>query len=389
MSINSDWKTLILLAPSSVCAIKHVKSVRQNVGFVVPGSFIPPTKGGERVSYDLCHALTRVAHVTCFSADAKGVIPDIRQIKAFGPSQWKYLNVKLVKTFFESFRRHKIDFCIVNQPFFFFIPYLSGLFSGCKIITYAHNLEFRRADRMRLYFRPFIFLIELIVFHLSHKVFFISSSELTDAQRLFRLRQDKCVFVPHIAHAPPRAKLAKKDRPNAFSLVFFGDFSYPPNINALNNLLKFVTPILSQMLTFRCSLVVFGKNVPSHLKNHNLGSNLSISFLGFVQEPSDIVRSADALINLVDEGAGVQTKIIETLAVGTSVISSRSGARGIDNETIKDKVYLVNDRDWKGFATCVCELRQSGKADLETPALFFNTYSADGILDRITHALSA
>jgi len=241
---------------------------------------------------------------------------------------------------------------------------------------------------MRVYFRPLIFLVELIVFHLSHRVFFISSTELTDAQRLFRLRLDKCVFVPHIAHAPPRTKLAKRDRPEDFSLIFFGDFSYPPNINALNNLLKFVIPILSQILTFRCSLAIFGKNVPSHLKNQNLGSNLSIKFLGFVQEPSDIVRSADALINLVDEGAGVQTKIIETLAVGTSVISSRSGARGIDDESVKDKLYLINDRDWKGFASCVCNLYQSGKADLETPEQFFNTYSEDSILDRITHALS-
>jgi len=365
-----------------------VKSLRNNIGFLVPGSFIPPTNGGERVSYDLCTAMTRVADVTCFSADAKGSIPGIRQIQAFGSSKWKYLNVKLVKTFFEIFRRHNIEFCVVNQPFFFFIPYLSGLLAGCKIITYAHNLEFRRANRMRLYFRPLIFLVELIVFHLSHKVFFISLTELTDAQHLFRLRQDKCVFVPHIAQSPPRTNLVKKDSPEDFSLVFFGDFSYPPNINALSNLLKFVVPILSQILTFRCSLVIFGKNVPSHLKNRDLGSNLSIKFLGFVQEPSDIVRSADALINLVDEGAGVQTKIIETLAVGTSVISSRSGARGIDNESVKDKLCLINDRDWNGFARCVCELRQSGKADLETPEQFFNTYSEDSILNRITHALS-
>ena len=365
-----------------------MKSVRNNIGFIVPGSFIPPTNGGERVSYDLCIALTRVAHVTCFSADPKVSIPETRQIQAFGSSKWKYLNVKLIKLFLESFRRHKIDFCVVNQPFFFFIPYLSGLLSGCKIITYAHNLEFRRADQMRVYFRPFIFLIELIVFHLSHRVFFISSIELTDAQRLFRLRQDKCVFVPHIAQSPPGTKLAKRDRPEDFSLVFFGDFSYPPNFSALNNLLKFVVPILSQTLTFRCSLVIFGKNLPSHLENQSLGSNLSIKFLGFIQEASDILRSADALINLVDEGGGVQTKIIETLAVGTSVISSRSGVRGIDDETVKDKLYLVDDRDWEGFASCVCDLHKSGKADLETPEQFFNTYSEDSILDRITHTLS-
>jgi len=365
-----------------------VKSFRKNIGFLVPGSFISPTNGGERVSCDLCTALTRFAQVTCFSADAKGSIPNTRLIQAFGSSKWKYLNLGLVKRFSNWFQEHKIEICIVNQPFFFFIPYIAALFSNCRIIVYAHNLEFRRTGRYRIFSRPLIFTLELIVFHLSHKVFFISSTELTDAQRLFRLRQDKCVLVPHIAHAPPRTKLAKRDRPNAFSLVFFGDFSYPPNINALNNLLKFVTPILSQMLTFRCSLVVFGKNVPNHLKNQDLGSNLSIKFLGFVQEPSDIVRSADALINLVDQGAGVQTKIIETLAVGTSVISSRSGARGIDDENLKDKLYLVNDRDWEGFARCVCELRQSGKADLETPEQFFNTYSEDGILDRITHALS-
>jgi polysaccharide biosynthesis protein PslH len=366
-----------------------VSPVKNNIGFIVPGSFIPATNGGERVSYDLCIALARVAHVTCFSADTKGSIPNARLIQAFGSSKWKYLNFRLVKRFSDRFRKHQIEFCIVNQPFFFFIAFLASKLAGCKLITYAHNLEFRRTDGARLYFRHLIFLLELTAFHFSHKVFFISRQELKEARRVFRLPDSKCILVPHIAHTT-RGVIKNECRAGRpFTIIFFGNFSYPPNLNALNNLLEYFVPTFARFLTFDCRILIFGKSIPETFKNIAAGDNLSIEFLGYVKSPLDQLRIADVMMNPVDEGSGVQTKIIETLAAGTTVVSARSGARGINQELIPEKLLLVEDGDWAGFAEKICDLHASGKTKLPTPAAFFSEYAEHTIADRIVSSLTS
>ena len=118
------------------------------------------------------------------------------------------------------------------------------------------------------------------------------------------------------------------------------------------------------------------------------GNNLSIECLGYVKNPIDQLRNADVMINAVDEGSGVQTKIIETLAAGTTVVSARSGARGIDQELVPEKLLLVEDGDWAGFAEKICGLHASGKTNLPTPVTFFSEYAERTITDRIVSSLT-
>jgi len=361
----------------------------QKIGVIVPGAFIPPTDGGQRVCFDLCLALAKRIRVTCFSVHPQGSLPELELFPLLYRSRLKYVDVTLIWRLVHQLRKHKLRFCIINQPFFFFIAFLASKISGCRLITYAHNLEFRRTDGARLYLRPLIFLLELTAFHLSYKAFFISRWELNEAKRVFRLPDAKCVLVPHIAHKG-RGVIKNEDRVGQpFSIIFFGNFSYPPNLNALNNLLEFFVPALARLLTFDCRILIFGKSIPETFKNDVVGNSLSIEFLGYVENLLDQLRNADVMVNPVDEGTGVQTKIIETLAAGTTVVSTKSGARGIDQKLAPKKLLLVEDGDWRRFAEKVCEVRASGKTSLPTPIAFFSEYSESAITDRIVSSLTS
>jgi len=365
------------------------KTYQEKIGLIMPGHFIPPTDGGQRVCYDLCLALAKKTQVVCFSAHRGKLLPNVEFVQLFSRLRFTYTNIRLVWRLAHQLRQHKLQFCIVNQPYFFYIAFLASRVSGCKLITYAHNLEFRRNDGSRRYLRPLIFLLELGAFHLSYKVFFISQQELDDGQRLFRLPEGKCVLVPHIARKTDIDSQSKEQEIHLFTIIFFGNFSYPPNLQALNGMLDHFVPILAQLLNFQCRLLIFGKSIPANLSNQQVGKNLSVELLGYLDNPLDYIVRADVMINPVCQGAGVQTKIIEALAAGTTVVSARSGARGIDEKLAPEKLLLVEDDDWIDFAEQICHLRANGSTRLATPDAFFYEYSEYKILDRIAAALAS
>jgi len=210
---------------------------------------------------------------------------------------------------------------------------------------------------------------------------------MDDGRRIFRLPDKKCILVPHIAHKVQSVigNEGRVDQP--FTIIFFGNFSYPPNLNALYHLVEFFVPAFSQLLTFDCRILIFGKSIPKTFKNSTVGNYLSIEFLGYIENLFDQIRNADVMINPVNEGSGVQTKIIETLAAGTTVVSAKSGARGINQELIPEKLVLVDDSDWAGFAEKICDLHASGKTELPTPVTFFSEYGEQAITDRIVSSL--
>jgi len=363
------------------------KTSLPNIGVIVPGTFIPPTNGGQRVCYDFCIALSKKTNLLCFSPQRERSLHGLELFPLYSGSCLRYFDITLVVRLARQLKQHKATFCIVNQPFLVGLAYLACKLAQCRVITYAHNLEFKRSDGVRRYLKPFIFLLETAAFHLSHRVFFISYLELSEAKRYFRLAADRCVLVPHIAHHASRFSSKKVTDSEPFSIIFFGNFAYPPNLRALDDLINHVVPALIRTLTFPCRLVVFGSSVPIHLRSLSIDNNLSIEILGYIDNPTETIARADVMLNPVCHGAGVQTKIIEALSLGTTVLSATSGARGINLEIVKDKLLLVEDRDWDGFANAICNIYKTANNTTKTPASFYDEYSEESMLKRVMPVL--
>jgi glycosyltransferase involved in cell wall biosynthesis len=365
------------------------KSSHPKIGIVVPGRFIPPTDGGQRVCYDLCIALAKITKVLCFSAHAKQSLHGLELLPLFSTSRLHYFNINLALKLARQLKSHNLKFCIVNQPYFVFFAFLACKLARCQLITYAHNLEFKRSDGLMRRLKPIVFILEFIAFHLSQRVFFISHSELVEARQRFRLAEDRCIWIPHIAHRPDRTSITKATKPGPFTVIFFGNFDYPPNSQGLTDLLQHIVPTLVRTLTFPCRLVVFGKAVPEFLQNQRVVGNLSIKVLGFLSNPANEIERADVMLNPISEGAGVQTKIIEALSLGTTVISAKSGARGIDPRIAQGKLLLVEDSDWEGFANVICEIQKNGNSAMDTPNSFYREYSEESLFKRVIPILQS
>ena len=295
------------------------------VAVVVPYEFIPPTNGGQRVCHNFCLALSKRINTVCITAGRSDKSTDLKVLQILGGSCLKYINPLLTIRLIRTFRRLAVRVCIINHPYFFLIGYLVCKLTNTKLITYSHNLEYVRRDRFSNITAHLVAYLEYFTYRKSDSVFFISNSELEEAVEKFQLSRQSCFFVPHIANPSTKVPHFPSEERTPFTIIFFGDFSYSPNRAGLDDLLFNILPALERNSELQCQILVFGKYIPVYHQPVTRGENISVNLVGFVEDLDEQIQLSDVLVNPVSAGAGVQTKIIETLSLGTTVISSDRG----------------------------------------------------------------
>jgi hypothetical protein len=316
-------------------------------------------------------------------------ISGIHAIKLFRKSVLKYFDPYIVFRLAKLLRENNVQICVVNHPFFSLSALIACKLLRCRLVTYAHNLEHRRQDGVIPYARPIFFLLEFLAYRLSDGVFFLSKTELTDAIKLFKLNHKRCFFVPHIACSQKTPETLHINSSRNFKIVFFGDFSYQPNKVGLYDLFTNIIPLLAKQSDFQCLLTIFGGSLPNTLPKLPSVDFLTINFLGFLDSPEDQIQSADVMINPVCLGAGVQTKIITALSLGTTVISAHGGTRGIDMQACGDKLLTVPDKDWGSYVAKLIEVRNRNSHLSPTPKSFYSIYSEKNVVSGIMSAFDA
>jgi glycosyltransferase involved in cell wall biosynthesis len=103
----------------------------------------------------------------------------------------------------------------------------------------------------------------------------------------------------------------------------------------------------------------------------------NIIYAGFVEDISTYYKGADLFLNPVLSGGGVKTKIIEAIAYGTTVISTKTGAEGIVREVCGDKLQVVNDENWEMFIKIIVE---NNTPVLATPQEYYTYYYWENIV---------
>ena len=110
--------------------------------------------------------------------------------------------------------------------------------------------------------------------------------------------------------------------------VMFGSWGRYENYGALEWLMDNVAPHLSQGVKIK---IVGGGKLPSDLKVRIDESSI-FEYIGFQDNPYDIIANAKAEIAPLKRGAGVKVKCVEALACGTPVIGSEVAFEGISND---------------------------------------------------------
>ena len=163
-------------------------------------------------------------------------------------------------------------------------------------------------------------------------------------------------------------------------LLFFATMSYAPNFEAVEFINDKIYPLLRQNSTFKFKILICGKNLPEYIQQ-KLSDKPEIKYCGFVENIEDYIDASDLMINPILSGGGVKTKAIDTLARNKIVISTNTGAEGIDPNMCGEKLIIIPDNDWNAFANAILENVDKNST---IPATFFETYSWTNIIGKLS-----
>ena len=123
-----------------------------------------------------------------------------------------------------------------------------------------------------------------------------------------------------------------EDRVRANTILFFGAINYVPNNDAVSFFLREVFPQLSARRP-ELRVRIVGPGAPKEILAL---ANDRVDVLGFVDDLRKEIASAAVVIAPLRIGGGTRLKILEGMAVGRPIVSTRIGAEGIDVKHERD-----------------------------------------------------
>ncbi len=144
-----------------------------------------------------------------------------------------------------------------------------------------------------------------------------------------------------------RAWKFDRDRPN--NLLFVGFLGYPPNELAVAYAIDNILPKLQAKLPVNFIICGTGQQkLAQKYQNHP-----NVTFKGFVKDLNAEYLNASAMISPVPFASGIQTKLVEAMAVGLpSIISSKTA---VANSVIDRKHVICCDSP-ESFADAIIDL---------------------------------
>lgn len=366
------------------------------IAVIIPYRFVPSTNGGHSAAFGFCEFLAKEREVVVVSTtnNAEAPIP-FRLVKLFTDHFYKYFSPTVFIKLWRFFRQENITHCITQQPFIALIALPIARMLGIKIYIYAHNIEFQRFKSIYKWWWRLIWLVEWWMYRATDGVLFISEEDMKEAVPLFRLSPERCISVPFGTRypVPPlgrdlarQAIIIKHDlNPTDFILLFFGSLSYQPNTEALEAILSKINPILLQKANFNYKILICGGGLPSSYNKLINYKSQHIDYVGFVEDIEQYVQAADVALNPVITGGGIKTKLIEAIGLGTTVVSTSSGAKGVNAAVCGEKLIIVADHDVNEFAEAVLHLKTI--TNTQTPASFYETYYWGNAIKKILHQI--
>lgn len=137
--------------------------------------------------------------------------------------------------------------------------------------------------------------------------------------------------------------------------LFVGSLGYPPNSDALEFFVDDVMPIILRRLpAFR--LVVVGR-APSDLLLRKMAAR-NVAVYESVSDVKPFYREAAVFVVPLRIGGGTRLKVLEAMAAGLPVVSTRIGVQGID---VVDETHILLRDTPEGIAHSVVELINNDK----------------------------
>ena len=338
---------------------------------------LPPYDGATIAMYNLAESLTASgAEVKMLSFNTKKHFMDINSIDAALLEKYKLETVfldasvnawdafanlfkpnesyNIVRFDSEAFHQ-KLKELLQSETFDFILfeglflsPYLQTVrtFSKAKCILRAHNVEWLIWKRLaKATKNP---LKKTYLYFLSDRLKRYENNVINNFDAIIAISEiDKNLFLRDGCNIPIEvaptgmntAKYKNIEQMDADSLSLFhlGSMDWLPNIEAVDWLLKDIWPLIQQKST-KVHLFLAGKNMnPKYFSIKS--KNLIVA--GEIKDALKFMENKQIMVVPLLSGGGIRIKILEGLAAGKVIVSTSTGAEGI-NYTDKKNILIAD-----------------------------------------------
>lgn len=363
----------------------------QRVLNIVPYPFLPGFSGGQKLIALFSEYLGARCdlHVAGTVSNDASLAKNYHFHPVFTGSKLRYADVFNYSRLKNIVQQNRIDTIIIQHPYMGLFGWWLKKQLGVRLIVHTHNVEYERFRTIGKWWWPLLKQFERWALHKADLVFCITEEDKTSMVQNLGVDAGKCILVPYGIRqkSHPVDKQSCKETvcrklqldPSLPLLFFNGLLDYQPNIEALDYILNNILPLLKQQ-HFQYNMVVAGKRLPTSYQELKPWKNLQVTYAGFVEDIDLYTSAADVLLNPVNTGGGVKTKMIEALGLNTTVVATQTGATGVLPEVCGQKLYVTGDYDWEAFAAAI---RKSVQEQSTIPAAFYETYNWEHIAEKV------
>lgn len=368
---------------------------------IAPYTFLPSKSGGQKYIAQWLEALSKRVALTVASTSAndRSLAINYNLIPLLANSIFRYGDFTLRATLRELILRNSYDLIIWEHPYYSWLAKLVKKDTGIKTLIHTHNIEYQRFRSLGKPWWPILKQYEKWGFQQPDKLSFITPQDRDFAVSNWQIPAENCLEIPYGIlqgsypedRAEARETICSKHSlaPNTKILLFNGPLDYAPNLEALQALLKKINPLLQKNKVADYKLIICGKGLPKKMNLLKEYEKENIIYAGFVENIDTYVKGANLLLNPIQKGGGVKTKVIEAIANGTPVVSTTSGALGVDQKVTGNMLTIIADNNWTEFTGVILQQIDTTPDQTPiTPESFYEKYNWDAILDRVLPALS-
>jgi polysaccharide biosynthesis protein PslH len=355
---------------------------------IVPAPLYPAVSGGQKGTYGNLDAMGRIGRLVSITDTLSTPIGHSFELRPLIPhNSIKYFSLRNYSIILKQVKELKPSVILLEQPFMGPMIQLISKKTSVPFFQHAHNLEFLRFKSLGRWWWPLMYIWERYTMRRAKGVFFVTDEDRQLAIQHFKLSPHKCFLKPY---GIPQTKLIKPEtgerekvlsrhgiNPSDKIFMFFGVLKYLPNIEALEFIIDEIRPRLLKKLGSGYKIIICGGGLSDDYQKtlRNLDKD-HIRYIGFVEDIDEYTRSSDVVLNPVLKGGGVKTKVVEAIGLNKPVVSTATGALGINPLICGNKLQIVDDENWNQFTDCMIEaLSLNG----DTPQEFYENYSWDGI----------
>lgn len=362
---------------------------------IAPYPYLPYYSGGQKFIAKFFEQLSKKVNLTVISVTENdtALAKDYKLIPMLKKTFARYYDRSLIRKITLLIQTEKFDSIIWEHPYYAWLAKKIKARTGIKTIIHTHNIEYQRFRSLGKWWWPVLKRYERNCLRRADAVFFITAEDKNFAITKWGLDKNKCIDVPfgidiqsYPADRPAARSIVCQEHhidPSEKILLFNGLLKYKPNLDAVKVITDKINPLLLQS-SLRYKIIICGKDLPAEMDSLKTYTDKNIIYAGFVDNIEVYFKAADIFLNPVQSGGGVKTKIVEAIAYGASVVSTESGALGIDKAAAGHKLMTVADNNWKEFVNTIIRFPNNHG---QTPQDFYDTYYWENIIKNVSYVI--